>query len=95
MAEKYQLHRNMYELIKGAEDPLLKMSADWLGTVLRAVDEGKPIVYHPFSLFSELFVGLDIQSICLEMWAVMGRELDAQHVTNSIDAAHQLSLIHI
>ncbi|MGB2798461.1 MAG: 2-hydroxyacyl-CoA dehydratase family protein [Dehalococcoidia bacterium] len=92
MAEKYQLQRNMYEFVKGAEDPLLKMSADWLGTVLRAVDEGKPIVYHPFSLFSELFVGLDIQSVCCEMWAVMGREFDAQHVTNSIDAAHEAGI---
>ena len=92
MAGDYQLQRNMYEFIKGSQDPVVGMSAQWLGQVLKAVDEGKPIVYHPFTLFSELFVALDIQSICCESWGVLGREVDPEHVTKNIDAAHEAGI---
>ena len=92
MAEKYQLHRMVYELIKGTDEPGLKMTAKYLGGVLRAADEGKPIVYHGFTSFIDIMVAMDLQTICLEGWDLIGVRADPDHAIKSIDAAHEAGI---
>ena len=87
MVEKYQLHRQMYEFFKMVEDPQMKMLSEWLGGVLGAVDQGRPIVYHPFTMFTEVMVALDLNSICCEGWDIVAGNADPQHPLQSIDAA--------
>jgi len=87
MNDKYQVHRMMYEFVKTADDPQMKLGAEWLGSVFRAVDEGLPIVYHSFTMFSEVMVALDLQSICCEGWDIMAMMADPQHPLKSMDVA--------
>ncbi len=92
MAEKYQLHRQVYEMLKETEEPGLGMIAKWLGGVICAVDEGKPILYHGFTSFTEIMVALDIQTLCCEAWDIVGVQVDQDHVIKSVDAAHEAGI---
>ncbi|MDY6833360.1 MAG: 2-hydroxyacyl-CoA dehydratase family protein [Chloroflexota bacterium] len=90
--DKYQLHRMMYEFVRVSEDPQLKLGAEWLGSVFQAVEEGRPIAYHPFTMFSEVMVALDIQSICCEGWDIIAMTADPQHPIASMDTARDAGI---
>lgn len=92
MAEKYQAHRQLYELFKGTSEPTLKMMADWLGGIFSAVDEGKPILYNQFTIYSELMVALDIQPLSPELWQTVAVTFDKYACCESIDAAHEAGI---
>ena len=92
MPETYQLYRQIHELIKGTEEPGLRMTAKWLGGVLRAVDEGEPLLFHGFTTFSEIMVALGVQNLCCEAWDALGRYVDPQHPIRNIDAAHEAGI---
>ena len=72
MEEKYQAHRMMYEFSKAMDDPQTNLLAEWLGCIFRAVDEGRPLAYHCFTMFSEVMVALDIEAVCCEAWDIVG-----------------------
>lgn len=92
MAEKYQLHRMVHEFIKDSDEPGLRMTAKYLDGVLRAADEGKPIVYHGFTSYTDIMVAMDLQTICLEGWDMIGVRVDPDHAIKSIDAAHEAGI---
>lgn len=92
MAEKYQLHRGLYELLKAMPQSEMNMISSWLGGVFSAVDEGKPILYNQFTIFSELMVAMDIQPLCPELWAVTAVSVDKNACCESIDAAHEAGI---
>ena len=73
MEEKYQPQRETYELIKGIEEPTIKAIADWVGGILSAVDEGKPIIYNQFTFWADSMVAMDLQALVPEFWPVAGR----------------------
>ena len=92
MAENYQLHRGLYELVKGVPQSEGNLMADWLGGVFSAVDEGRPIVYNQFTIFSELMVALDVQPLCPELWSVVSVAADKYACCESIDAAQEVGI---
>ena len=87
--EKYQLHRGMYGFLKDTEDPTMKGVARWLGAVLSAVDEDKPIVYNEFTFWCDTMVALDLQSLAPEMWALLPGAASGEP---ALDAAHDLGI---
>jgi len=91
-SEKYEVHRRMYEVLKDRDEPGAKMLAEWLEGVFYAVDEGRPIVYHSFALFSEVIIALDLQPLCCEAWDMMASHVDPQHPLKSIDVAHEAGI---
>lgn len=92
-AEKYKLHRGLYDLLKGITQPgMMKMMADWLGAVFSAVDEGKPILFNQFTVFSELMVALDIVPLPPELWQSSQLNVDANACCESIDAAEEAGI---
>ncbi len=88
--DKLQVHRNVYDLLKGASPP--GILARWLGGIFEAVDAGKPIVYHPFTTFSEIMVAMDVQPLCCEAWDIVGLQVDPDHAIKSVDAAHEAGI---
>lgn len=92
MAEKYQTHRQLYELVKRISEPTLKMMADWLGDIFSAVDEGRPILYNQFTIYSELMVALDIQPLSPELWETIAVSFDKYALCESIDAAQEAGI---
>ena len=92
MAEKYQLHRGLYDVAKTLPEPLYQMLANWLGGIFEAVDEGKPILHNQFTIFSELMVALDIQPLSPELWQVVALQLDPNACCESIDAAQDAGI---
>ena len=91
-SEKYEVHRRMYEVLKDRDAPGAKMLAEWLEGVFLAVDEGRPIVYHSFALFSEVIIALDLQPLCCEAWDMLASRVDPQHPLKNIDAAHEAGI---
>ncbi|MBA7597680.1 hypothetical protein ES703_04686 [subsurface metagenome] len=89
MTEKYQLHRGAYELLKGAEDPTMKNIAQWLGGVLSAVDEGKPVVYNQFTFWCDTMVPMGLQPLAPELWGLLP---GAATSFPALDAAHDLGI---
>jgi len=73
MAEKYQDHRTLYEMIKGMEEPTIKAMAHWVGGILRTVDEGEPLVWNQFTFWCDSMIALDVQPIAPELWPAMAR----------------------
>jgi len=72
MEEKYQAHRVLYELLKDAkEPPELTSIVDWTGRVLRAVDQGQPIVYNEFTFWCDSMIAMDIQPLSPEVWPAL------------------------
>ena len=92
MGEKYQVHRQMYEAMRGRDSPSARMVAGWLGGVFDAVESGKPIVYHSFALFSEVIVAMGLQPLCCEAWDMIASTVDPMHPARSIDAAHEAGI---
>ncbi len=92
MSDNLQIHRSVYEVLKGAQEPGPRLVANWLGGVLDAVEKGRPIAYHPFTTFSEIMVALDVQPICCEAWDIVGLQVDPDHAIKSIDAAHEAGI---
>ncbi len=92
VAENCQLHRQMYEMLKGRDSPSARMVAEWLEGIFSAMDDGRPIVYHSFALFSEVIIALGLQPLCCEAWDMMGANVDPQHPLKSIDAAHEAGI---
>lgn len=90
--ENLQVHRSVYEVLKGATEPGPQLIANWLGGVLNAADEGKPIAYHPFTTFSELLIAMDVQPLCCEAWDMVGLQVDPDHAIHSVDAAHEAGI---
>ena len=90
MEDNLKIHRSVYDLIKGATPPGLL--ARWLGGVINAVDEGKPIVYHPFTTYNEIMVAMDVVSLCCEAWDIVGLQVDQDHAIRSVDAAHEAGI---
>lgn len=92
MTEKCQVHRQMYEMMKGRDSPSARMVTEWLGGIFDAVETGKPIVYHSFALFSEVIIAMDLQPLCCEAWDMMAATVDPEHPARSIDAAHEAGI---
>ena len=93
MEKKYQVHSGLYDVLKTVEgQPVMKMMSDWLGGVFSAVDEGKPILFNQFTIFSELMVAMDIQPLSPELWQVVSLQLNPNACCESIDAAQDAGI---
>ena len=92
MGDNLQIHRSVYEVLKGAQEPGPRLIANWLGGVLSAADEGTPLAYHPFSMFSEVMIALGVQPLCCEVWDIVGMQVDPDHAIKSIDVAHEAGI---
>jgi len=90
--QKYPVHRGLYEVAKTLPDPFYKMLANWLGGVFEAADQGKPILFNQFTIFSELTTALDIQPLSPELWQVMCLQLNPMACCESIDAAQDAGI---
>ncbi|MFW6125712.1 MAG: 2-hydroxyacyl-CoA dehydratase subunit D [Chloroflexota bacterium] len=92
MADDLQVHRGVHQMLKEADDPEFRLLVRWLEGVLQAVDEGRPIVYHPFTTYSEVMLAMDLQPLCCEAWDLVGVRVDEDHTIRSIDAAHEAGI---
>jgi benzoyl-CoA reductase/2-hydroxyglutaryl-CoA dehydratase subunit BcrC/BadD/HgdB len=73
MEEKYKAHRLTYELLKDMQEPPeMKAIMDWVGRILSAVDEGKPIVWNQFTFWCEVMIAMDLQPLAPEVWPAAG-----------------------
>lgn len=70
MAEKYQIQRMAYGIMKEMPDPSVQALSAWLGKVLQSVDSGEPIVWTEFTFWCELMVAMDLATIPPEAWPI-------------------------
>jgi len=92
MTYDLQIHRGVYQMLKETDNPEFQLLVRWLGGVLTAVDEGKPIIYHPFTTYSEVLLAMDLQPLCCEAWDLVGARVDPDHAIKSIDVAHEAGI---
>lgn len=94
MAEKYQIYRQILELLRELPaSPEVELRTSSLETILNAADEGKPIVFYNFTLEAELFIAMDLPHIMPEGWTHWRSIIEGESCnTPFIDAAHEAGI---